>query len=60
MLKIYFLSGVDAPVADATEHVFRDCDRLGAAIRDITIPDMELANAQRHVDRQRSAPPSCC
>ena len=57
----YFLSGVDAPVADATEHVFRDCDHLGAAIHDITIPDMELANtlnvmliaseaARRHLD----------
>ena len=57
----YFLTGVDAPVADATEQVFRDAAHLGAAITSLTIPDMDRANilnvlliaseaAERHLD----------
>ena len=57
----YFLTGVDAPVADAVEAVFQDAAKLGGAIRSLTIPDMDLANtlnvmliaseaAERHLD----------
>ena len=57
----YFLTGVDAPVADAVENVFQDAAKLGGAIQDITIPDMDLTNtlnvmliaseaATRHLD----------
>ncbi len=57
----YFLTGVDAPVADAVENVFQDAAKLGGAVRDITIPDMDLTNtlnvmliaseaAARHLD----------
>lgn len=57
----YFLTGVDAPVADAVEHVFQDAAKLGGMVNNITIPDMELTNtlnvmliaseaARRHLD----------
>ena len=57
----YFLTGVDTPVADAVEHVFHDAAKMGGAVHDITIPDMDLANtlnvmliaseaAERHLD----------
>jgi aspartyl-tRNA(Asn)/glutamyl-tRNA(Gln) amidotransferase subunit A len=41
----YFLTGADAPIADATEAVFCEAARLGATITDTTIPNMDTANA---------------
>lgn len=40
----YFLTGVDAPVADATETVFDDAARLGAKVNSITIPSIKQSN----------------
>ena len=41
----YFLTGVDAPIADATEKVFTDAAGLGASITDVMIPNMDQANS---------------
>ncbi len=41
----YFLDGVDTPVADATEQVFRDIEGLGAEVNDTDLIDMDRANS---------------
>lgn len=41
----YFLTGSDAPVADAVDAIFDETAKLGAEVRSITIPNMDLANS---------------